>query len=80
MTSEALHTYPLSEVQALLRHHGTELKLQGDSRTRRNVKVINFSANGNSVNFEQNGDSYQSLYGVEAILNSDQNDTYASSK
>lgn len=80
VTSEPLHTYPLSEVQALLRHHGTELKLQGDSRARRNVKVLNFSANGNSVNFEQNGDGYQSLYGVEAILNNDQNDTYSSSK
>lgn len=42
--------------------------------------MLNFSANGNSVNFEHNGDGYHSLYGVEAILNNDQNDALSSSK
>lgn len=60
--------YPLSEVQELLRHHGTEIRLQ--------------AVNGNSAKQEQNGSychsevngnghamDYFPLYGVEALLN-----------
>ncbi|XP_046677122.1 zinc finger protein 723-like isoform X2 [Homalodisca vitripennis] len=71
-------SYPLSEVQELLRHHGTEIRLQ----------AVNGTGNGTSNSKlapEQNGSSpdhtthngngqhlpnyYCPLYGVEAVLN-----------
>lgn len=69
------HPYHLSAVEALLRHHGTEIKVQGappppSNHETRAQQVV--PSNGSSEHlYPRNGEDYYPLYGVEAVLTSE---------
>uniref|UniRef100_A0A1B6CCA0 Protein krueppel n=1 Tax=Clastoptera arizonana TaxID=38151 RepID=A0A1B6CCA0_9HEMI len=63
--------YQLSAVEALLRHHGTEIKVQGvtpNNKEHKSQQVV--PSNGSNENvYPQNGEEYYPMYGgVEATM------------
>ncbi|XP_054276780.1 zinc finger protein 383-like [Macrosteles quadrilineatus] len=76
--------YPLSEVQALLRHHGTEIRLQAVNGNKPAAASSPVEHNGNYESpMEENGNGgdgqmdYYPLYGVAAMLNNHANNSPA---